>query len=167
VIIYRPIPGFPDYRVGDDGSVWSQKTGNHHWKRLRPAVRLGGRLQVILRKDGASHSRLVHHLVLEAFIGPRPPGMECAHWDGDAGNCRLSNLRWATHTDNERDKFRHGTDSRGERNARAKLTWEQVREIRTRYATGDETQEKLAREFDVSFQLISLIVKRGIWIEVA
>jgi hypothetical protein len=86
--IWRPIPFAPGYSV----STW-------------------GRLLTFKRRGGAGGSRIVeegrNHLVLEAFLGPRPEGMECRHLDGDRANCRLDNLRWGTHSENERDKRRH------------------------------------------------------------
>ena len=44
--------------------------------------------------------RRLDHLVLEAFYGPRPNGMESCHWDDDSANNHLSNLRWDTHRAN-------------------------------------------------------------------
>jgi hypothetical protein len=60
-------------------------------------------------------NRRVHHLVLEAFIGPRPEGMETRHIDRNPRNNVLSNLRWGTKLENAADKHRHGTMLRGER----------------------------------------------------
>lgn len=54
-------------------------------------------------------NRKVHHLVLEAFVGPRPEGMECLHWDDNPSNNRLENLRWGTHSENTMDSIRNGT----------------------------------------------------------
>lgn len=51
----------------------------------------------------------VHPLVLEAFVGPRPPGMEACHADGNKTNNALSNLRWDTKRANELDAIRLGT----------------------------------------------------------
>lgn len=67
------------------------------------------RVTVTLWRDREQRTRLVHHLVLEAFVGPRPVGTEGCHWDGDATNNRLGNLRWDSHIKNEADKARHGT----------------------------------------------------------
>src|SRR5262249_38162258 len=36
----------------------------------------------------------VHRLVLEAFVGPCPAGMESLHIDSNSHNPRLDNLRW-------------------------------------------------------------------------
>jgi hypothetical protein len=53
---------------------------------------------------GRNHTRLVHTLVLETFVGPRPsPDHEACH--GPLGNVSnaLSNLRWDTKEANLRD----------------------------------------------------------------
>lgn len=66
------------------------------------------RSQVCLSKDGKAKVRLVHQLVLEAFCGPRPLGMECCHWNDDPSDNRLDNLRWDTHSANNLDAVRNG-----------------------------------------------------------
>ncbi len=142
---YRLIPGFPGYRVGDDGSVWSRigrislgfgkgsrTVLTEAWKPLKPKHGDG---QLIVQLYGQSKTnyrkiRLVHHLVLEAFVGPCPEGMECCHEDGDPTNNRLANLRWDTKKANEADKRRHGTSCVGERNGRVRITASDVIEIR-------------------------------------
>lgn len=45
----------------------------------------------------------VHRLVLEAFVGPCPEGFECDHSDRDRHNNALTNLRWCSPTDNNRN----------------------------------------------------------------
>lgn len=62
---------------------------------------------------------MVHRLVCEAFHGPQPTKYhEVAHWDGDRLNNAPSNVRWATHKENEADKIRHGKVASGDRNGR-------------------------------------------------
>lgn len=53
-------------------------------------------------------SRRVHLLVLEAFVGPCPPGLEGCHTNGDGLDNKLTNLRWDTHAANMQDRLRHG-----------------------------------------------------------
>lgn len=77
---------------------------------LRPTSDRGGRYVVSLSVRNRAACRSVHRLVLEAFVGPRPAGMEACHGDGDPGNNRLSNLRWDTHESNMDDQRRHGTN---------------------------------------------------------
>lgn len=52
--------------------------------------------------------RLVHHLVLEAFVGPRPLGMECLHRNDIPDDNWIGNLRWGTRAENIEDAFRNG-----------------------------------------------------------
>lgn len=52
----------------------------------------------------------VHRLVLETFGGPAPgDDMQCRHLNGDAADCRFSNLAWGTSSENQQDSLRHGT----------------------------------------------------------
>jgi hypothetical protein len=54
--------------------------------------------------------RYVHSLVAEAFIGPRPIGLEVRHLDGDSTNNAVDNLRYGTHAENMQDRVKHGRD---------------------------------------------------------
>jgi len=115
---WRPVVGFSDYEVSDWGRVRSLDRFVPHafggWARLFGRVLAisyaKGYGNVVLRLNNeSSHTRHVHILVLEAFVGRAGPGQEAAHWDGNPSNNRLHNLRWTTKQDNERDKIRHGT----------------------------------------------------------
>lgn len=68
-----------------------------------------GYLSVCLADDGKKKTTFVHHLVLEAFVGPRPsPDYEGCHNNGDRLDNRAENLRWDTASANQRDKVNHG-----------------------------------------------------------
>jgi hypothetical protein len=54
-------------------------------------------------------------LVLEAFAGPRPDGMDALHRDDNPTNNRFDNLRWGTRSDNLFDAVRNGGKARGEK----------------------------------------------------
>jgi hypothetical protein len=98
-----------------------------------------------------------HRAVALAFLGNPPSAAhEVAHNDGDPRNNAPSNLRWATHADNNADRERHGTDVHGEKSATALLTNDQARAIRAR-ALGGERGIDLAVEFGVSKHIVSLI----------
>lgn len=115
---WRPIVGYEGYyevsdggevrsveRVIQQGSCWVKRCG-----QLRSQnVDRGGRLRVSLNRNGIRTARLVHQLVAEAFHGPRPPGMECCHNDGNPLNNRAENLRWDSRSENQFDRVRHGT----------------------------------------------------------
>lgn len=51
----------------------------------------------------------VHKLILLAFVGPCPDGMECCHNNGIASDNRIENLRWDTHKNNNADRKKHGS----------------------------------------------------------
>ena len=109
-----------------------------------------GRLALSLSKNNITTRHRVHQLVAIAFIGPCPPDKDLvAHWDGDPSNNHLSNLRWATHVENEADKKRHGRNLAGEKNHAAKMTATLVAQLRHRNAAG-ETVVALAAESGVS-----------------
>ncbi len=68
-----------------------------------------GRLIVCLTRNGQHRTRYVHQLILEAFVGPRPPEMQGCHNNGRNTDNRLANLRWDTQSGNQLDAVRHGT----------------------------------------------------------
>lgn len=172
---WRPVVGYEGlYEVSDWGRVRSvdrvirqkNRWGNVAPRRLsgkilQPTVDKGrfayGRLQVKLggKSKREQRTRLVHHLVLEAFVGPRPEGTEAAHGDGNAANNRLANLRWATPLENAQDKRRHGTQLVGEAHHLAKISDNDARQIRE--FRGRETCENLARKYGISIAQVSRI----------
>ncbi len=85
------------------------------WHLLRQHETKLGYKRVSLR-DGAGRRtvRLVHQLVLEAFVGPAD-GRFALHNDGNQRNNRLSNLRYGTQSDNMKDAIKHGTHNWAER----------------------------------------------------
>lgn len=64
---------------------------------------------VSLPVGSKSRRKYVHHIVLDAFVGLRPPHTECRHLDGNPQNNRLENLAWGTASENAHDRVRHGT----------------------------------------------------------
>lgn len=112
---WRPIPeweGF--YEVSNDGQVRSLARFNRRGiavpSRMRRTskAQAGGYPTVSLCLDGAKFQRTVHRLVMLAFVGECPTGLEVLHSDGDPENNRLSNLSYGTHAENNRDIVRHG-----------------------------------------------------------
>lgn len=179
---WKPIDGFDGrYEVSDLGRIrrmpweWGYER-NGKWRTVRnPGGILAGHIAkynkgqtnyvvVGLSRDGKAKLFLVHRLVLEAFVGPCPEGLEGRHFDGDGTNNRLDNLRWDTHRANHVDTVRQGRfiphpQPFGEEHPNAKLSNAQVAEIRLRPRT--DTHTAIAKEYGVSFQLISLI-RRGL-----
>ena len=168
---FRQIPGFPRYAIDENGKVLSiHKPGpgdknNRPWSEsrlLKPMLDKDGYHIARLSHDGKKQNIPVHKLVLTTFSTPCPSGMECRHLDGNRTNNHISNLAWSTHSENLRDKFRHGTQPQGERCYQAKLKDADILEIRARAANG-ETQHAIAKEFAVPQAHVSRIVHRKNW----
>jgi HNH endonuclease len=164
---YREIPGHPGYRVSREGEVqscWAKTVPprvSDAWHTLKPIPRGKGYPTVNLGGGPRKVARLIHQLVLEAFVGPRPPGLVCCHSDGDRTNNRMDNLRWDSYLANSEDMLRHGTRLMGSR-ANAKLTEEQVMDIRRLRAQCTSVRE-LADRYGVTTQNIEAVVYRRTW----
>ncbi len=161
---FAPIPGFPGYHASSDGRIWSSisvtvdSPGSlrmlalrTHWKGYRA---------VGLMKDHKKHMFFVHQLVLLAFVGPRPDGMETRHLDGNRENNRLGNLAYGTSVENESDKRRHGTET-----DRPKLTPDAVREIRQQANCGLTAADlrALADRFGVTSPTVRRAARGDTW----
>lgn len=169
LVEYRELPGFPGYRAGNDGSIWScwkangrgQQIMGGKWKRLRGAPRKeDGRLRYTLRTASGEYRRAYgSNFILEAFAGPCPEGLEACHENGDCLNDSPSNLRWDTHSSNLLDKRRHGTAD-PEKHPKAKLKNEDITTIIDLRANGQRLKA-IAERFGVSEQRVFQICKKG------
>lgn len=118
-----------------------------------------GYLHTLLHKNGSRKRIAIHRLVLEAFRGPCPEGMEACHFpDNNPANNKLDNLCWNTKKKNQRDRLFHGTDMNGEKHWRAAVTNEVAEEMRKVYSTGKHTQTDIARMFGVTKIVARMIV---------
>lgn len=156
----REIPDAPGYSVSDSGDVFSERRGPT--RKLTAGIDAQGYQRVTVRIWGGPRWIPVHQLVVFAFHGPRPVGMEVRHLNGNKLDNRAANLAWGTHDENEADRLRHGGVLKGERHGNAKLTASDVAQIRARAAAG-ETLTSIGREFHVTHQSVSLIVRRIGW----
>ena len=170
MVEYRDIPGFPGYRVGSDGTAWTcwqlrawrRPVLSDQWRRLNDTNRKRGHPRVTLVREGKKYSRFVHRLVLEAFVGPRPYGMQCRHLDGTRTNNRLENLSWGTPRENYADQIRHGCAARGERVNTARLTEGDVIGLRF-LAARRWNATQLAQLFQIDLSTSCRIIKRKTW----
>lgn len=115
--IWKPVIGYEGfYEVSNKGRVRSldreitqagkggtQFTRRFKGKEIKSAPQVGGYLKTRLSKYGKRANPLVHRVVLEAFVGPCPEGMETRHLDSDPTNNCLENLVWGTVEENRRD----------------------------------------------------------------
>lgn len=161
---YRDVAGFPGYKVGSDGSVWSSRKWNGNPKgapkRLSPGKDSDGYLQVTLYLNRKMFPRKVHRIVLEAFVGLRPKGWQCLHGIGGKTDNSLGNIRWGTPKENREDMRRDGTDFCGERHPRSKLSYGEIIQIRLLHKAG-ASPNSIARGFGVTAGWVRMIV-RGI-----
>jgi HNH endonuclease/NUMOD4 motif len=155
---WRTVDVVPAYQVSSLGRV----------KRIVPGrgARVGRILRATPDKDGYLVVSLsirnersvvkVHHLVLWAFVGPRPSREhECAHGDGNQANNNFDNLSWKTSKENKADKIRHGTHG-------LTLTIDDVREIRARRELG-HTHKKIATDLELGLSAVGHVIMGHCW----
>ena len=108
---WRPVVGWEDlYEVSSHGRVRSlHKRGRATGGILAANANSSAYPMVGLCRAGVRTGRKVHSLVAEAFIGPRPDGMEICHRDGNSKNNRAENLRYGSRSENIQDTVTHGT----------------------------------------------------------
>lgn len=80
---------------------------------------------------------------------------------GHLGCISPTHLSWKTRIENQADRLIHGTDSRGEKCGKAKLTNDQV--IRIRELANSVPQDQIAQVFSVHPSTIGAIVSRKTW----
>lgn len=93
---WKKIRGFDNYSVNERGDVRNDTTG----KLKTPFVnKANGYKTFDLWSDNKPTKATAHRLVAEAFI-PNPDGKPTVdHIDGDRQNNDVSNLRWATYSE--------------------------------------------------------------------
>lgn len=167
--VWRDVPGYEGlYKVSSIGRVYSMgrtkvtPRGNQRWpaRMLARFIDTTGYFFVGLTdRSGRTKKQAVHRLVLLAFVGPCPKGYQACHADGDRTNARVENLRWDSVSANAADRIAHGTQVRGEQSPQAKLTSDQVDEIRQR----SESSLALAAVYGVASSTIRAVRLRQNW----
>lgn len=130
---------------------------------LQPGSARDGYKRVVLCRDSVMKTCKVHQIVAEAFNGPRPEGLITRHKNDDKHDNRADNLEYGTHIQNAADLKRNGKQLQGEQCPGARLTEQDVREIRE----SAEPRNVLALRFGVSAGYISNICARRKWAHVA
>lgn len=149
---WKQVRGYPRYEINCAGTVRNVRTG----RALKHSINQEGYPCVGLYKGDHPEKFQVHRLVALNFIGDPPSDRhEVAHWDGDRANPHFSNLRWATKSQNSRDRNRSGVPFQTMPFQR-KLTDCQVLEIRSHPKTGRHLWD-LAEKYGVSRDTIKAI----------
>jgi hypothetical protein len=155
---WREVEGWPGYSVSDMGRV----RGIRGWV-LKPRNSGDGYHAVTLCAKGRKSQRYVHRIVLTAFRGePTADRPEGAHLNGVKTDNRLSNLKWSDPVENASHKEGHGTVTCGMQNGCAKLTDDDVRQVRAWLAAG-RTHQWISDQFDVKRQAITKISSGQRW----
>lgn len=170
---WLPVVGYEGlYEVSDLGNVrvvFSSKH-SHIGKTIGSTKNTGYREVVLTGPDGVKSSHRVHKLVLLAFVGPAPVGLECNHKNGVKTDNRLENLEWVTRSEQHLHRVHvlgsdalSCTNQSGEKNRSAKLTQSEVDDIRSMAATGRLYHREIAKMFGVNRQAIGKIVNHDRW----
>jgi hypothetical protein len=165
---WKPCPGFEGvYAVSSLGRVKRilTRAPTKAGRIIKPhIVKRSGYAQIPLHNHG-QHIRKLASLVCAAFHGPRPVAHEVNHRNGIRHDNRASNLEWTTKSENCLHRSRVLGNARGAKHGRAKLTEEDVLEIRRRLAIG-ELCTSIAKIYAVSSTAIRLIRDRKNWAHV-
>jgi len=116
---WKAVPGFEGhYEVSDRGRVRSldRRVWKLHsvyggaWhslkgRMLRPGRCPSGHTTVAL---GKGNTVSIHRIVLLAFVGPCPDGMETLHLNHKPADNRLANLRYGTQSENHKMDYAAG-----------------------------------------------------------
>ena len=166
---WKPVVGYEmAYEISDRGRLralarelsyrgrWGQMTRNAPAHDVKPVYDSCGYVKYSLCVRGKARQVHAHRLVLEAFVGPCPLGMQCCHGDGNPANNLISNLRWGSPRQNAYDRLLHG------RTASAKLTIEQVKAIRLESSRGT-SRKTLLQEYKLTQSHLTQILKRRKW----
>lgn len=173
---FVPIKGAERFLVGANGVVIN--TSWHHSgqeKIVRPRLSNCGYPIVSIFMGGKVCTLSVHRLVAAHFL-PNPANKsQVNHKDGDKTNNHVSNLEWATSSENQMHRYhvlkRHATQeyrdrvsqqTTGEGNPRAILTARDVAEIK-KMLTQRAPVKALAARYGVSIHTIYDIRKGKSW----
>lgn len=165
--IWKPVYGFEGkYEVSNHGRLKNVQEGAGHvtGRILKVGLSLAGYAQYTLGKYGGRHT--AHLLVMQAFVGPRPDGLEINHKNGIKTDNRLENLEYVSKSENCLHLTRVLGERRGESHGNAKITEDDVREIRRLAVETTLTHAEIGARFDITNKNVGYIVRRQAWIHV-
>lgn len=167
---WRPVVGYEGwYSVSNTGMVRRERKEKATTAgRIRTSrINKRGYLYLCIFMPGKNKTVKVHHLVADAWIGPRPLGMVVNHRNGIKTDNRVENLEYVTQKENIRHAIHTlGRHRSGESNSQSKLTEFDVISIRNEYATGRFKQVELGEKYGVCQVVISAIVRYKTWAHV-
>lgn len=177
--VYVDIRGYEGYyQISNYSNVKSldrvikQKTGKTQTIKgriLKQRTNPGGYYYVELSKNGTKATFAIHQLVAQAFLDNPGNKPIVNHIDGNKLNNSLTNLEWATYSQNLQHAYKTGLrrtvsiEAVGTKNYKRKLKPEQVIEIKRLLATGNLTHKDIATKFDVARSTVTEIKSGRRW----
>ena len=161
------------FRIDEDGRIWRIaikgcvnkfiKIPEREMKNLNSR----GYIQMSLRKNGKTYFCRAHRIVWTYFNGEIPDDKEINHKNGVKTDNRPENLELVISSENKKHAYRTGLKiiQKGEKHYKAKLTENDIKEIRKRCSSG-ETQRSVAKDFNITSPHVCLIVNRKRWAHV-
>lgn len=153
------------YLVHSDGRIWSKKKGAFlaMWPNNK------GYLMVSVY----GRKRTVHRIIAECFLPNEAGAATVNHKNGERADNRVENLEWCSYGENNQHAWDMKRDERvpalkesvtGSKNPFAKLTEEQVREIRAAYVPKTPgLRQEFADKYGVSVGTIKNVVSNRWW----
>lgn len=149
-----------NYKIYDDGTIIGPQRG-----KIKQRENSDGYMEVTLGTLDNRHAGVrVHRIVAEQFL-PNPLNLpEVNHKDYDRKNNCVDNLEWVTHNQNVSYSVDagHYNGCKGEKNGRAKISWNDVDCIRELYNSGTRIYQ-IAKEFNLPYSTVFNIVKYKTW----
>ena len=105
---WRVIPKHPKYEISNLGRM--RRKNKTYQQRPSSTISEYRYLKGSCNQDGYRYVKIgdkfvyFTHLVLEAFVCPRPAGLQCDHINRIRDDNRLVNLRWVTKSENMRNR---------------------------------------------------------------
>lgn len=170
---WRPIKGYEGfYEVSSLGRVRSLdrvvkcKNGNcqkFFGKIMKPRTNKDGYLTVALSMNNKQKSKQIHRLVAITFL-PNPKKLpQVNHRDCNKQNNYVDNLEWCSCQENIQHALKTGVVKQGSEHHNAKLSKQQVQEIRAIYKPRSKEYNAyiLARKYNVSRATIWRIITKN------
>lgn len=159
---WLPVVGYEGlYQVSNRGRVRSLHPRHARPKMMRTRLGEDGYRRLSLCRDGTKRTALLHCVVAEAFLGPRPDGLEVGHKDGVGANCAAANLAYVTSSENKHQTFRHGRKPIGSAHHGAILDEERV--LRIKIALLENRPARVARDFRINISTLYSIIRGKTW----